>query len=131
MSGGTPGNVGGGRPPAEIRDHARRVFDTAMSFLEKMASGEATRTVFETFECTGCGKKNDLELKHYPQDKDVLKAIEMAGKYGIRADGYDKQFVERLFMVVHHHVQDLVGGIDALTAIEEVWNRILAEYEQT
>lgn len=129
--------VGGKRPgPAsspELRERARGIFEDAVEPLRKLATGEGWRQkdIEVDYECEECGHRGkvDTTIGDPPSDRDVLTAISMAAKLGLKADAYDIQFVRRLFSVVRAWVEDLPGGPDALAQIDQGWQKVCKEYE--
>ena len=64
LPGGVPGNKGGGRPSNELRGSMREILEKGLPHLEEFVTGE-----------------NDA------RPTDQLKAIEIAGRFGLPKEG--------------------------------------------
>lgn len=89
LSGGMPGNAGGGRPPDEIRARLRAIgFEKGLPFLDGLMDGK----VLIQLACSRCGNTDtttDTVLMEKVRDEirasvdQRLKAMEQLFKYGL------------------------------------------------
>lgn len=75
LTGGVPGNKGGtGRPPNELRGSMREILEKGLPHLEEFATGE-----------------NDAKPAYQ------LKAIDIAARYGLTKEPYDRALIDELW----------------------------------
>ena len=74
LPGGVPGDKGGGRPSNELRGSMREILEKGLPHLEEFATGE-----------------NDT------RPADQLRAIEIAGRFGLPKEAYDKDLIDELW----------------------------------
>lgn len=108
LTGGVPGNRGGGPPPSKVRADARQLFSEGLGELRRVARSKKEST------------------------RDRLRAIDIAGKYGLgQARGMDEEQFEATLV-------DLAGSVDArLKAVmpreeaEKTLKAIFADWKET
>ena len=90
LPGGVPGNKGGGRPSNELRGSMREILEKGLPHLKDFVVGEHAVTL----ECPACGETVKVKAT---RPADQLKAIEIAGKFGLQKDAYDKDLIDELW----------------------------------
>lgn len=124
LTGGNPGNKGGGRPPSEIRQRCRGSFYDRIRILEEIADG----TLPLTRKCTKCGhtpKKQEEEDASPPAAADRIRAIDLLGHYGLEVDkGVSaadvRQRLGRTIDIIRETLEP-AQAIELLDALRPVW----------
>ncbi|KKK90975.1 hypothetical protein LCGC14_2717600 [marine sediment metagenome] len=77
LSGGTPGNKGGGRTASELRGLMRRPLAKLLPVVERIAEATDTQEV----TCPECDHKH--QVTSWLKASDKLKAVDLLARYGI------------------------------------------------
>ncbi len=77
LTGGKPGNKGGGRTPSELRALMRKPLAKLLKVVKRIAEAEDTQTV----TCPKCEEK--FEATSWVKASDKLKAVDLLARYGI------------------------------------------------
>ncbi len=102
MSGGKVGNRGGtGRPPNALCNSMREILEEGLPHLREFAIGE-----------------NDISTT------DQLRAIELAGRFGLPKEAYDKDLVDELWNATEGALLD---HPELIETVKVVWLPVLAQ----
>lgn len=102
--------AGPGRPPSELIREVRGIFEESLPALEEFALGRRAkkRVVTATAKCE-CGRevetRTEVEVVSAQNGRDQLKAIEMAGRFGLNVK-VDKGLVDEIWGKIEDLVPD-------------------------
>ena len=130
LSGGVPGNAGGtGRPPSEVRARLRGSFEERIPVLEQFMDGQVTLPLRR--RCEHCGKEptnrdEDAEvLRLAPSPADILRAFDIAGKYGLGTTRQiNTEHVRERLRATLETIRDQLTENDAarlIAALKPIW----------
>lgn len=130
-------NVGGdhvrtGRPPSAIRMRLREILDNGTEVIEGFVQGRVPLKLIGV--CDKCGHehpgelltKEDLLLLSLPKGSDRLKALELAGRFGIE-DKVDESFVLEVVAEVTAVLKPEPNGDELLRQIFERLKPVIAK----
>ena len=101
LTGGVPGNKGGGRPPNELRGSMRDILDKGLPHLKDFVVGEKDA-----------------------RPADQLRAIEIAGRFGLPKEAYDKDLIDELWDATE---AALLDHPELVENVKTAWMPVLAQ----
>ena len=114
--GNPKGHVAGpGAPPSIVRERCRSSFLALVPKLEKIANGE-------NYTCEQCGYKAGNKQA---EDRDVIRAIDTLGRYGLMTGRLDLEEVRARLHRTIAKIEELCDPDTAariLSAIDPIWN---------
>ena len=120
---GNYGNKGGGRPSNAVRGTLSEILEAGLPHLLEFATDTRARTT--PIECPECDHEFEIKLSTV-MPRDQLKAIEIAAKYGMVNESYDKGLVDRLWEATALVLEQVADGEKLAAEIQNGWVPILA-----
>ena len=118
LPGGEIGNKGGtGQPPAALRGSMCEILAKGLPHFEEFATGERTATL----ECPECGETVPVKAT---RPADQLKAIEIACRFGLPKESYDKDLVDELWDAT---TSALLDHPELAEDVKTAWMPVLAQ----